>query len=249
MQRRKISFKRRHRYKSYRKTCNKNVQLALQHCCEQVEKLYSAFSHPHSNLSCNKSGRCKLREYWLLIGSNYAEVTPYTGVTSLAAQQVCLGPVKRASCTDFVPKSRTTLYRHFLQQIFATCLTWVVARQVWTWLAKRATSLFNSFCGNVAKQVARFCCPVLPHNRRFVFLGKHLHPRNQKDHSRSAPLRLDLYCCSPFLLPEEIKNIFAQRSITKSQSLQNRLEHIPDQLDFPKGRRQQTRINGQMNIW
>ena len=27
------------------------------------------------------------------------------------------------------------------------------------WVVKRATSLFNSFCSNVAKQVARFCCP------------------------------------------------------------------------------------------
>ena len=27
------------------------------------------------------------------------------------------------------------------------------------WVVKRATSLFNSFCSNVAKQVAHFCCP------------------------------------------------------------------------------------------
>ena len=26
-------------------------------------------------------------------------------------------------------------------------------------MVKRATSLFNSFCSNVARQVARFCCP------------------------------------------------------------------------------------------
>ena len=26
-------------------------------------------------------------------------------------------------------------------------------------MVKRATSLFNSFCSNAAKQVARFCCP------------------------------------------------------------------------------------------
>ena len=29
-------------------------------------------------------------------------VTPYMRVTSLSAKQVCLGPVKRATCTDFV---------------------------------------------------------------------------------------------------------------------------------------------------
>ena len=102
--------------------------------------------------------------------------------------------------TDFVAKSRTTLF--FLQQRFATCinqillsnclnwkiycdnhsslssttavqkwkkknelfhiyftLTRFVARPVWSWVVKRATSLFNSFCSNVAKQVACFCCP------------------------------------------------------------------------------------------
>ena len=30
------------------------------------------------------------------------------------------------------------------------------------WMVKRATSLFNSFCSNVAKQVARFLLPVFP---------------------------------------------------------------------------------------
>ena len=29
-------------------------------------------------------------------------------------------------------------------------------------VVKRATSLFNSFCSNVAKQVARFLLPVFP---------------------------------------------------------------------------------------
>ena len=30
---------------------------------------------------------------------------------------------------------------------------------VWTWVVKRASSRFNSFCYNVSKQVALFCCP------------------------------------------------------------------------------------------
>ena len=32
-----------------------------------------------------------------------------------------------------------------------------LANQVWTWVVKGVTKLFNSFCGNVAKKVARFC--------------------------------------------------------------------------------------------
>ena len=41
------------------------------------------FYHPRLNLSWNKSesGCCKLRKYWLLIGWNYTEVTPYTVFT------------------------------------------------------------------------------------------------------------------------------------------------------------------------
>ena len=42
-----------------------------------------------------------------------ARSLPYAGFTSLAAKQVSLGPVKHKTCTDFVAKSRTTLY--FLQ--------------------------------------------------------------------------------------------------------------------------------------
>ena len=72
-----------------------------------------------SNLSCNKSGCWKLREYWLLIGWNYAGLTPCTGVMSLAEKKLALWSVKLATCTDFVAKSRTTLY--FLRQIFTTC--------------------------------------------------------------------------------------------------------------------------------
>ena len=33
----------------------------------------------------------------------------------------------------------------------------LVARQVWPWVVKRATSLFNPFLSYVSKQVARFC--------------------------------------------------------------------------------------------
>ena len=42
------------------------------------------------------------------------------------------------------------------------------------WTVKRATSLFKSFCRNVAKQVARSCCPfyrTFKSHLRGVFLG------------------------------------------------------------------------------
>ena len=36
------------------------------------------------------------------------------------------------------------------------------------WVVKRATSLFNSFCSNVARQVARFLLPVFPYLKHIV---------------------------------------------------------------------------------
>ena len=47
--------------------------------------------------------------------------------------------------------------------------TWCVARQVWTWLAKCATSLFNSFC-NKNKVVARFTVQVVALGKDWIVL-------------------------------------------------------------------------------
>ena len=59
----------------------------------------------------------------MLTGKNYAVVALYVGVTSLAAKQVCLGPVKRAQ-----------LVQIFLQKVeLLPTYTpiWFVARQIW----------------------------------------------------------------------------------------------------------------------
>ena len=76
---------------------------------------------------------------WLLIGWNKAGVTPYTGV----AKQVCHGPLKRASCTNFVAKSRATLLSattfQDLQQPD------LLQDRLRSWVVKRSTSLLNSF--------------------------------------------------------------------------------------------------------
>ena len=89
---------------------------------------------------------CVNTDFWL-----------YTGVTSLPANQVCLTPVKRTTCTEFAAKSRTT--RYFLQPLFASCSNPICFRTGLVWVVKRTISLFNSLCTNVAKQVARFRGP------------------------------------------------------------------------------------------
>ena len=40
------------------------------------------------------------------------------------------------------------------------------------WVVKRATSLLNSFCSNVAKQVACFLLPVFPYLKKLLYLFK-----------------------------------------------------------------------------
>ena len=67
--------------------------------------------------------------------------------------------------------------------------TLFVARQVRTWVEKRATSLYNSFGNNIARQVAPFCCP---------FYWSFNNPRNWPVRDR-APC-IPSWNCGGFLL-------------------------------------------------
>ena len=87
-----------------------------------------AFYHQRSNLSCNKSGCGKLREYWRLIGQNYAVVRSYTGLSSLAAKYVCLAGKTRNIQRFCCKKLNYSLLS--LTTFFATCNNLIVARQV-----------------------------------------------------------------------------------------------------------------------
>ena len=116
------------------RTCN----LFCNTAAKRFEKQCCAFYHLCSNLSCSKSGCCKLCEYWLLIGLNCAGVTTYTEVTSLVAKQVEL---------------LSTFCNNFLQP----ATSWFVARQVWFVGGKTRKTAFQHVCSNVGKQGARFC--------------------------------------------------------------------------------------------
>ena len=68
-----------------------------------------------------------------------------------------VGLLNRATCTDVVTKSRTTLY--FLQQIFATIKNLICGKAGLKVGGKQATSLFNSFA-------------VILQNKLHVFVGR-----------------------------------------------------------------------------
>ena len=106
------------------------------------------------------------------------------GVTSLVAKQVCLRPLKRATRTDFVTKSRTNLY--FLQQLSTTFQDRFDA-----WVVKRATSLLNSFCSNIT---CFFCSFYRPFRGGFIEVLPLL--RSKISHAKQATK----FCTSSWLV-------------------------------------------------
>ena len=52
-----------------------------------------------------------------------------------------------------------------LPPMFDPVLQEIRLQGLFSWVVKRATSLFSSFCSHVAKQIARFLLPVLPYLR------------------------------------------------------------------------------------
>ena len=117
-----------HFYVSYGKMGNTNVQLALQHCFKASLKAMLCVLSP-TDQTCFATEQIRLfqvaREFWLLIRGSHA-IHGSCVICYKTPKQVCLGPVKRATCTDCVARSRTSLY--FLQESFKTHnnLIWLV---------------------------------------------------------------------------------------------------------------------------
>ena len=128
---------------------NKNVQLVL-HCCKTSWKAVLPIL-PSRNQTCLATYQFAwiLTSGWIKLRGTHV----MQGVTSLAAKQVCLGPVKRPTCTHCC-KTRSH-YLLFCNNFSELAMTSFVTRQVW-FLGGNTRN--NSLCNNVAKQVARFCC-------------------------------------------------------------------------------------------
>ena len=61
---------------------------------------------------------------------------------------------------------------HTLPPTFKPVNNLVCCKTGLTWMVKCITSLFNSFCGNVARQVACFLLPVFPYLKKLLYLFK-----------------------------------------------------------------------------
>ena len=78
------------------------------------------------------------------------------------------GNKKRATC--FATLLQNELMLRVLLPMFKPVNNLICWKNGFEWVAKRATSLFNSFCSNVAKQVSRFLLPVFPYLKLFCFV-------------------------------------------------------------------------------
>ena len=127
------------------------MQLVSHHCCKISWKAVLRVYHPRSNLSCNKSGCWRLRK--VVAESKSSSSFGNKICTCFAFSDPCQTCFAASDVTpaSFDP-TRSQYSRNLRQPLFN-------AKQVWTWVIKRATLLFNMFCMNVAKQVALFCCP------------------------------------------------------------------------------------------
>ena len=138
---------------------------------KRVEKRCCAFYHPHSNLSRKKmkvAASCVNTDFWL---------------DKLRGSHPIQGSYVTCCKTSLAGKTRNT-YRGLLQKVellssfcnkFSQPATiWFVARHVWTWVVKRATSLFNSFCSRMFQNKfhAFVACFTVPYSAFFHFYQK-----------------------------------------------------------------------------
>ena len=69
---------------------------------------------------------------------------------------------KRATCFVTLLRNELIAMLRVLPPTYQPVLQQVRLQGFFPWVIKRGTSLFNSFCSKVAKQVASFLLPVLP---------------------------------------------------------------------------------------
>jgi len=140
------------------KTGSKNVRLVLDYCCITSWKVMWRVSPPTDQtcLATNQVvARCEK-----LLQKVESSSTFWNKICTCCA---FYRPKANLFCNKWRnPPCIARLPRNFIQwnvSIHATCNNLVCCKTGLNVLLKRATFLFNSFCSNVAKQVARFCCP------------------------------------------------------------------------------------------
>ena len=130
----------------------KNVQLVLRHCFKKRNSDVAHFTTHESNMSCNKSGCCNLREHWFCSD----KITRESLARELRHYLQSNGKTGNINRSYLEPLY--TLYDKFSQP----ATTWFVARQVG--FLVRGKTQFNSFCSNVANKLHDvFLLPVLPY--------------------------------------------------------------------------------------
>ena len=148
---------------------------------KRVEKRCCAFYHPHSNLSRkrDRKGAWILTSDWIKLRGSHAIHGSYVTCSKTSLQWV--GKTSNM-CRGLLQK--VELLSTFCNKFSQPATTWFVARHVWTWVVKRATSLFNSFCSRMFQNKLHVfvACFTVPYSAFFHFYQK----LNWKGYSHST---------------------------------------------------------------
>ena len=138
---------------------------------KRVEKRCCAFYHPHSNLSRkrDRKGAWILTSDWIKLRGSHAIHGSY-----VTCSKTSLPWVDKTSnmCRGLLQK--VELLSTFCNKFSQPATTWFVARHVWTWVVKRTTSLFNSFCSRMFQNKLHVfvACFTVPYSAFFHFYQK-----------------------------------------------------------------------------
>ena len=120
----------------------KTLKLASKHWCKNelnsdVHVVLPSFKPVLQKSGCGRPVALTLTSDWIKLRGSHG----IHGSCVTCCKKVCLGPVKRATCTDFVAKNRTTLY--FPQQLFAACNNLICCKTGWNLGGKTHNNVFQ----------------------------------------------------------------------------------------------------------
>ena len=138
------------------KTGSKSAHLVLKHWCKTSRKLMCWYTtHIQTYLATNQvvAGLQKVESSSFFLRQNLYMLHVLQPKANLFCSKWCNSHVWHDSRIIF--SNQKLEFTQLSTTLFVT-------KQVWMWVVKRATLLFNMFFRNVPKQIACFCCPFYP---------------------------------------------------------------------------------------
>jgi len=145
---------------------------------------------------------------------------PWTGFT-LAAKQVCLGPVKLTTCTDLLQKEE--LFSSFCKNFWQPATAWFVARRVWTWLILTSNItlqlIFQQFCQIVLPYLKLPIAGLQLTLRRLCWLTRTKASKNLKHRNHPYPILRKSLWFSSYYLSDRYQTVKVNCGMSSSREL------------------------------